>query len=206
MAKGCIVLLNGAPRSGKSSIVSALQQLVSAPWMNLGVDVVVQYVMPEQMKPGIGLRPGGERPDLEDFISRSYHALYKSIAAHAELGFDVIADLGHHNSYAALDGNWRHYLKELEGLDVMIVGVFCPLAEIMQRRAGSDGNYLTANEEGEIPLPVLRWQEEVHKPGIYDLELDTSMLSAEECVERILNVIASGAKFNARDKLIASQI
>ncbi len=88
----------------------------------------------------------------------------------------------------------------------MIVGVFCPLAEIMQRRAGSDGNYLTANEEGEIPLPVLRWQEEVHKPGIYDLELDTSMLSAEECAERILNVIASGAKFNARDKLIASQV
>ncbi|KZK84245.1 Chloramphenicol 3-O phosphotransferase [Pseudovibrio sp. Ad13] len=206
MTQGRIVLLNGAPRSGKSSIVSALQKQADEPWMNLGVDVVVKHMTPEHMKPGIGLRPGGERPDLEDFISRSYHALYKSIAAHVELGFDVIADLGHHNNYAALDGNWRHYLKELEGLDVMVVGVFCPLAEIMQRRAGSDGNYLTANEEGEIPLPVLRWQEEVHKPGIYDLELDTSMLSAEECAERILNVIASGAKFNARDKLIASQI
>ncbi|MGH0002085.1 chloramphenicol phosphotransferase CPT family protein [Pseudovibrio ascidiaceicola] len=206
MTTGRIVVLNGAPRSGKSSIVAALQQLASTPWMNLGVDVVVKHVTPERMRPGIGLRPGGERPDLEDFVSRSYQALYKSIAAHAQLGFDVIADLGHHNSYANIDGNWAQYLKELQGLEVLLVGIFCPLEEIMRRRAGSDGEYLTADAQGDIPLPVLRWQEEVHKPGTYDLELDTSMLSAEECAERILNVIASGEKFNARDKLIATQI
>ncbi len=33
--------------------------------------------------------------------------------------------------------------------------------------------------------PVRRWQEEVHKPGIYDLEVDTSVLTPRECAEAI---------------------
>ncbi len=204
MTTGRIVLLNGAPRSGKSSIVLALQQLASTPWMNLGVDVVVKHVTPGMMRPGIGLRPGRERPDLEDFVSRSYQALYKSIAAHAELGFDVIADLGHHNSYAALDNKWYQYLRELDGLNVMLVGVRCALVEIMRRRALSEGDYLTASDQADVPLPVLRWQEDVHKPGIYDLELDTSILSADQCATKILQMITAGDRFVASDKLIAS--
>ncbi|MFS8184944.1 chloramphenicol phosphotransferase CPT family protein [Pseudovibrio denitrificans] len=203
MTSGWVVLLNGAPRAGKSSIVSALQSSAEEPWMNLGVDVVVKHMTPDQLKPGIGLRPGGERPDLERFVFRSYSALYKSIAAHAALGMNVVADLGHHNSYATLDGRWGHYLKELEGLRVLIVGVFCPLDKIMQRRTISEGDYLTATKQGEVPLPVQRWQDEVHKPGIYDLELDTSTQSPEQCAAEILRTIASGSRFEARDKLIA---
>ncbi|SFU10188.1 chloramphenicol 3-O phosphotransferase [Pseudovibrio denitrificans] len=171
--------------------------------MNLGVDVVVKHMTPERMRPGIGLRPGGERPDLENFVFRSYSALYKSIAAHAALGMNVVADLGHHNSYATPDGRWGHYLQELEGLNVLIVGVFCPLDEIMRRRAVSEGDYLTATAQGDVPLPVQRWQDEVHKPGIYDLELDTSTLSPEQCAAEIQRAIASGGRFEAKNKLIA---
>ena len=36
---GQIVILNGAPRSGKSSIVRVIQETFDDPWMNLGVDV-----------------------------------------------------------------------------------------------------------------------------------------------------------------------
>ncbi len=35
---GQIVILNGAPRSGKSSIVNAIQETFEGLWMNLGVD------------------------------------------------------------------------------------------------------------------------------------------------------------------------
>ena len=203
MTSGWVVLLNGAPRAGKSSIVSALQSSGEEHWMNLGVDVVVKHMTPDQLKPGIGSRPGGERPDLEDFVFRSYTALYKSIAAHAALGMNVVADLGHHNSYATFDGRWGRYLKELQDLRILIVGVFCPLDEIMRRRAESEGDYLTATAQGDIPLPVQRWQEEVHKPGIYDLELDTSTHSPEQCAAEILRTIASGNRLEARDKLIA---
>ena len=35
------------------------------------------------------------------------------------------------------------------------------------------------------PAPVGLWQERVHRPGIYDLEVDTSLLSPEECAAAI---------------------
>jgi chloramphenicol 3-O phosphotransferase len=35
-APGQIVILNGAPRSGKSSIVEAIQDTFDGVWMNLG--------------------------------------------------------------------------------------------------------------------------------------------------------------------------
>ena len=65
---GQIVVLNGIPRSGKSSIVAAIQEIFDGPWMNLGVDTFKERVTPKRYSPGIGLRPGGERPDLEPLI------------------------------------------------------------------------------------------------------------------------------------------
>lgn len=40
-------------------------------------------------------------------------------------------------------------------------------------------------EDGLIPEPVKRWQHYVHMSGIYDLEVDTSIMSAEECADLI---------------------
>ena len=54
---GQIVILNGAPRSGKSSIVTAMQDTFQGLWMNLGVNVFVIQVMPKRYRPGVGLRP-----------------------------------------------------------------------------------------------------------------------------------------------------
>ena len=66
---GQIVILNGAPRFGKSSIATAIQNVFDGVWMNLGVDRFMSMT-PERYQPGIGLRPGGERPDLEPLIVR----------------------------------------------------------------------------------------------------------------------------------------
>ena len=82
---GQIIILNGAPRSGKSSIARAIQGSFDGPWINLGVDSYEQ-ITPPRLRPGIGLRPGGERPDLEVFVPRLYAALYESIAAHSRPG------------------------------------------------------------------------------------------------------------------------
>jgi len=68
---GQIIILNGAPRSGKSSIVTEIQAKFDGLWMNLGVDRFMQCT-PARYLPGIGLRPGGERPDIEPFIPILY--------------------------------------------------------------------------------------------------------------------------------------
>jgi chloramphenicol 3-O phosphotransferase len=65
----------------------------------------------------------------------------------------------------------------------MVVGVWCPLTIIMERRMATwQQDY---GEDGQVPEPVKRWQTWVHQPGIYDLTLDTSEESVTECLRRI---------------------
>lgn len=179
---GQIVILNGTPRSGKSSIVVAIQNAFDGIWMNLGVDVFARQVTPARYQPGIGLRPGGERPDLEPFLVASFNAMYSSIAAHSRVGLNVLVDVGHHDSSSTPRFILASCIKHLEGLPVLFVGVRCPLEVIMERRRASlERHYLVGSSDEPTPEPVSRWHYEVHKPGIYDLEVDTSLLSPEEC-------------------------
>lgn len=186
MGLGRIVILNGAPRSGKSSIARAVQEIFDGAWMNLGVDAY-EPVTPPRYRPGIGLRPGGERPDLEMMVPTFYAALYETIAAHSRLGLNVVADVGHHAFYSKPLNILPDCARRLQGLPVLFVGVRCPLDEIMKRRGHSEkGQYLTGTADDPVPLPVRRWQLAVHEPGIYDLEVDTSVLTPWECAQAIL--------------------
>lgn len=190
---GTIVILNGAPRSGKSSIVAAIQETFDGVWMNLGVDVYVRHVIPPAVRPGIGLRPGGERPDLEPLIPAMYAALYESAAAHSRLGWNVVMDVGHHDFYSLPLGILPDCARRLAGLPAILVGVRCPLETILERRnanqPGREGEYLRATDADPIPDPIVRWQTAVHDPGIYDLEVDTSHLSPQECAAVIWRFI-----------------
>jgi len=180
---GRIVILNGAPRSGKSSIAAAMQQTLPGRWINLGVDHA-NRTLPLSLLPGIGLRPGGERPDLEALIPQLYFALYESIAAHARRGFDIVADLGHHDSYSQPLGILPACARLLADFDVLFVGIHCPINIIMDRRRADpqNGLYLTGDD---IPPPVQRWQDAVHLPGLYDLDVNTAHMSPADCVAAI---------------------
>ncbi|MGO7538003.1 chloramphenicol phosphotransferase CPT family protein [Rhizobium ruizarguesonis] len=190
-----IIILNGAPRSGKSSIARAVQEHFEGPWINLGVDSY-NAMTPKRYLPGIGLRPGGERPDLEELVPFFYAALYESIAIHASLGLNVIADLGHHDSYSQPLGILGDCARRLEDFPVLFVGVRCPIETIMHRRAiaqeGRETLYLSATEDVPVPEPVQRWQDAVHRPGIYDMEVDTSVLTPLECAEAIRHQLDLG--------------
>jgi chloramphenicol 3-O phosphotransferase len=182
---GQIVILNGVPRSGKSSIARAIQETFGEPWMSLGVDIYARHITPERYRPSIGLRPGGERPDLEPLIPVFYAALYESVGAHSRLGLNVVVDVGHHDCYRTVHGIQADCARRLIGLPVLLVGVRCPVETIMQRRRESqarhEGEYLAGSPNEPVPAPVLAWQREVHRLGLYDLEVDTSVLTPSEC-------------------------
>ena len=147
-------------------------------------------MIPERYQPGIGLRPGGERPDLEPAIGLLYQALYMSITAHSQIGLNVIADVGHHNDYSAPMNILPHCARILEGYPVLFIGVRCPINEIMRRRANTQ--YASYDENGVIPKPILLWQQSVHIPGIYDLEVDSSVSTPSEIAEIIRNRLGEG--------------
>ncbi len=202
---GQIVILNGAPRSGKSSIVTVIQESFDGVWMNLGVDAFVRQVTPGTYRPGIGLRPGEEGHALVPLLPVLFAAMYESIAAHSRLGLAVVVDVGHHGATQPI---LRDCARRLDGLPVLFIGVRCPIETIMERRnagqAGREGAYVTGSTADPIPEPVRLWQREVHIPGIYDLEVDTSLLSPDECAEVIRRRLEDGPPGSAFRQLAAT--
>ena len=185
---GRIVILNGAPRSGKTSIAHALQERGQGMWVNIGVDASTRS-LPERLRPGIGLRPGGERPDLEDLVVVLYAALWESVATHARLGADVVVDVGIHDAYSAPRHIARDAARRLEGLPVFVVGVRCPIDVIWRRRRDSLGQDL-AEADDQTMAAVQRWQTAVHLLPEYDLEVDTSSLTPAQCADAVVDRVA----------------
>ena len=60
----------------------------------------VRHVTPARYRPGIGLRPGGERPDWSGSCRCSTPRSTSSVAAHSRLGLNVVVDVGHHDAYS----------------------------------------------------------------------------------------------------------
>jgi chloramphenicol 3-O phosphotransferase len=192
---GTIVVLNGTPRSGKSSIARAMLASFAGLWLNLGVDGLAGTVS-DDVRPGIGLRPGGERPDLEPAVVVLFDALYASVVACSRLGVNVVVDVGHHDGYSRPLGIVGAVAERLQALPAYFVGVRCPVEVIMARRdAGEpdrEGRYVTGTPGGGIPEVVKRWEQDVHHPGVYDLEVDTSTSSPDECAAAIRRRLDEG--------------
>lgn len=204
MKLGQIVILNGAPRAGKSRIAAAIQENLAGQWMNLGVDSYAAAT-PARYLPGIGLRPGGERPDLEPMVGVLYAALYESIAAHSRLGLNVVVDVGHHDAYSRPLNILGDCARRLAGLPVLFVGIHCPIEVIMDRRrqgqAGREQLYEMGTPGEPIPASIQLWQTAVHAHEIYDLKLDTSALSPTECAQAIAARLAQDPAPTAFEQL-----
>ena len=122
--------------------------------------------------------------------------MYEAIAAHSRLGLNVVVDVGHHDVYSVPRRILPNCTRQLEGLPVLFVGVRCPLEVVMQRRSATWHDELLQEK-------VSLWQQAVHVPGIYDLEVDTSVLSSEECADVIRQRLAGGPPPSAFQRLAA---
>lgn len=180
---GRIVILNGVPRSGKTSLARAVQEHVAGRWINFGVDAF-NASLPATLMPGIGLRPGGERPDLEASLPALFTACFSAMASFARAGFDVVADLGLHTDYASPFDPMTVLNETLGPFPLLLVGVHCDLETIMARRnADPQGGFYAAG--AGVPAPVQRWQDVVHRGKDYALDLDMGRLTPEEGAYRV---------------------
>jgi chloramphenicol 3-O phosphotransferase len=196
-----VVILNGVQRSGKTSIAQAMQKSFPGLWMNIGVDAHIRCT-PPAFRPGIGLRP--QRPewnaavpgrvplnDLEQRVPILYAALYESAAAHARLGLNVVMDVGHHDEYSQPLRILPDCARRMSGLPVLFVGVHCPIDVLWHRRAATWEQARDKVDEG-VRSSVDLGVKAIHAHGEYDLEVDTSILSPEECAERIRKRLEEG--------------
>jgi chloramphenicol 3-O phosphotransferase len=183
---GQVVILNGAPRSGKSTIAAAIQHTFSGTWINLGVDVA-RAMTPHGLQPGVGLRPGENDHPAASAVPILYAALWESVAAHARLGLNVVVDVGLYDTAVAADA-----ARRLDGIPVLFVGVRCDLETIMQRRRSAGADVYAAPEGEPVPEPVLRWQHDVHAHWTYDLDVDASAHTPDQCAAEIRRRLDEG--------------
>ena len=200
MAPAQIVILNGPSRSGKTSIAQAMQETHDELWMNIGMDLHIAATAPAY-RPGVGLRPQRaeghvsepgrvELRVLEDLVPVLYAAMYESIAAHARLGLNVVTDVYHHDYYSSPPGILNACARRLLGLPVLFVGVLCPIDVIWERREATWGQHREAADD-RLLLAVELHQRAARQHS-YDMALDTSRLTPDECAEAIRQRIAEG--------------
>ncbi len=207
---GKVIILNGTPRSGKSSIATAIQEASDELWVNLGADSYIR-ITPERYRPGVGLRPAGiekmeekpfaQRKKIERIVPLMYAAMYDSIAAHSRLGLNVVTDVGHHDDYGSHQGILYDCARRMEGLPVLFVGVRCPVDIVWERRRSTWLKEQEIPDGTPPPYRVHRWNREVHNPGIYDLKVDTAKMSPEECSQVILKHLKHGPQLSACKRL-----
>lgn len=195
MTQGKIILLNGASSAGKSSIVRALQSILDEAYLEAGIDKFLFMLPNDYLTKAhlwhqvIGYEQGENGalvPKVGDHGHQLMRGMHRAIAALAQSNNNVVAD------HVLLHPSWLDdCLHVFEGLEVLFVGVTCPL-EVLEARE---------KERGDRTLGQARGQAEIiHQNCIYDLEVDTSILTASECAEQIKVRLLKG-NFIAFDRM-----
>ena len=178
MRPGIVVILNGASSSGKSSIVRALQAISDEPILDAGLDRFL-WMLPQRYL---------ERPLWDEVLGLAtqtgapghqlVRGMHRAIAALSRAGWHVVAD------HVLVERAWaKDCAACLADLPAYLVGVRCPLEVLVAREA--------ARRE-RTPGQAAAQHPRVHAGLVYDLEVDTSILSAEECAWQIRARLADG--------------
>lgn len=171
MKPGTIIFINGTSSSGKTSIVRSLQALLEVPFLEAGIDKFI-WMLPERYldRPlwddvlGLADRAGGTGHDL-------VRGMHRAILALSQAGCNVIAD------HVLVEPAWVKDCADLfAGLPAYLIGIQCPL-DVLEQRERSRKNRTLGQARFQFPV--------IHKYALYDLEVDTSLLTPEECARPI---------------------
>ena len=178
MRYGTIIILNGTSSSGKTCILHALQDILEEPYLDAGIDKFI-WMLPERYL---------DRPLWDDVLGMAVRAgpvgnqlisgMHQAIVVLSRTGINVIVD------HVLVDPSWLQECIDLfRDLPVLLVGIRCPLDVLVQREQARKNRTL-GQAKAQYDL--------VHAHAIYDLEVDTSLLSPEECAIRIKQRLEDG--------------
>jgi chloramphenicol 3-O phosphotransferase len=171
MDKGHIIFLNGTTSSGKTTIAKALQENLSEPYLHVSGDDFIS-MFPQKI---LGPADQDEGIQSHGHFDTIISGLHKCVAALANSGNNIIVDHVLHK-----EGWLEECVENWQGLEVLFVAVKCPL-EILEQRE---------RERRDRQIGGARNQfERVHAHGLYDIEVDTAVLTADECVTRIIELV-----------------
>lgn len=164
-----VVVLNGGSSSGKSSIARALQGLLPTPFLTFGVDTLIQAVPPALSQDAAGIvvtSDGNVLPGAA--FRRLENAWYRGLAAIARAGIGIVLD----EVFLGAAASQLRVRTAFQGLQVLWVGVRCSPVLATSREAARRDR-VTGMAAGQA--------DSVHVGVEYDLQVDTSVRSAEDC-------------------------
>ncbi len=177
-ARPRIIILNGVGSAGKGSIARALQAITTEPFLHVEMDAflamlpaamighpdgIVFETVQQDGAPMVVIRTGA-------VAQRAFRGMRHAIAALAAQGNNLIVD-------EVMTGDqMAEYAALLAPFDPRVVGVFAPL-EVLEARE---------RQRGDRMIGLARWQfDRVHAGMRYDLVVDTSTATPEECAALI---------------------
>ncbi|MHA1308877.1 MAG: chloramphenicol phosphotransferase CPT family protein [Candidatus Heimdallarchaeota archaeon] len=168
--QGKIIFLNGTSSSGKTTIAELLQNQLNEPYFILSIDSYISSIkFPELITEAKSLK----HLPITTFIA-GFHGAIKSMA---NLGLNIIID------HVLQEEKWVVDIKDLiNNKRTIFVGVFCSFEELERREK--------LRKDREVGLAKYQF-ERVHKNKTYAIEVDTSELKPQECVDKILSQVNS---------------
>jgi len=166
MSKGDIIFLNGVTSAGKTTLAKAIQEKADAKFYTFSNDTFQQMVSFKFL-----------RQNYWKYLSEAIILAYKTAKMMSDHGVNVIFD------GMILDtGDLKMHYEKLKTIfadaPLKMVEVYCPLEICKQRNIERGDRGENQSEE----------QNEMMAKNIeYDLSVDTSLYSPEECAEMILS-------------------
>ena len=175
---GRVIYLNGTSSAGKTAIALALQDELDEPFHRIGVDAFVQMLprrsfdgSPFEPAPGGGVRP---RAAIRELVRQPMAGVLAAMAATSDLIVDDVIN----------GSDWlRTVVRALAPYTVLFAGVHCPMDEL-ERRERARGDRMIGVARGMLDA--------AHEHGVYDLTLDTSMMTPPECARAIKERLVNG--------------
>ena len=174
-----IVLLNGAGSVGKSSVARAIQAQARNIYLHVQMDTFLEMMPARTLNAPEGLRfetvEIGGKPVTHVHSgpaqTRALKGMRHAIAAMAAADNNMIVD------DVLFPGDLDAYRALLAPYNLKVVGLHAPL-DVLEAREHTRGDRILGLSRAQIDL--------VHKGVTYDLELDTSTLSPEQCAQQIV--------------------
>ena len=174
MNPGKIIFLNGVSSSGKSALAKELQKRLTEDYLHLQLDAFIEML---------------PRTDDLDMFMKMVDGMNRSIAAMTEGQNNLIVD------HVVIEKAWLDQcLQLLGGRYVLFIGLHCPLEELERRERKRD-----SRRQGFARAQI----DGIHQDKIYDIELDTGVLSVDQCAEQVLDFYSTKSP-TAFDKMRAA--